>query len=471
MQQHISGDYYIASKLPFNDLQAHKNIQTWLVQHGYSMLWSNCQSSDMVRIGFLSRVQTFTFRDDLQKHITTSKEWKADPFQFRVYFDSFNAKTKSAHVLMIDVERPKVDSGLHFFQAWYNGKLKNSPNCIEYLFLPLYKKFYTEDERLKIITDHHHHLGKDSVVAIKGLKSLESVVKLVSGVHTTIRKLLLSVPAPNTTSGKLFIQVERQPVENWLLCCFYASDATKITPKLASLEDSLKKFVAPDSWADLFVDGNGLSFSGQAAPLVKNKKNKIIFQEPSPETTAYVTQSFQTLFKPKEKRPATDMEDPKQQSTVVTPATRVKQSVSYADATTQQHPKLVLPEGYKSPELSSPTITTIVPHTPAQPVTAFNFKPLVEEEAFKELTVISNQHSGALLELRECCAHLCASQKKMSEEITAMNRNFNEKFDIMADRMDDMYESINSLKHSPTRGSKLRKELHALPEVTLLESS
>jgi hypothetical protein len=165
-QLHISGDYYIASKPSFQDLREHKNVQTWLVQHGYGMLWSNCQSSDMVKIGFLSRVRTFTFQDDLQKHITSSPEWKAAPFHFRIYFDSFNSRTKSAHILMIDVERPKIEVGLQFFPTWYDGKLKNSPICIEYLFLPLYKKFYTDDERLKIITDHHHYLGNDSVVAL-----------------------------------------------------------------------------------------------------------------------------------------------------------------------------------------------------------------------------------------------------------------------------------------------------------------
>jgi len=62
-----------------------------------------------------------------------------------------------------------------------------SPNCIEYLFFPLYKKSYLEDERLKIIADHKHYIGTDSVVAMKGLQPLDNLIKLVSGVHTTIR--------------------------------------------------------------------------------------------------------------------------------------------------------------------------------------------------------------------------------------------------------------------------------------------
>jgi hypothetical protein len=471
-QLHISGDYYIASKLSFQDLQEHKNVQTWLVQHGYGMLWSNCQTSDMVKIGFLSRVRTFTFRDDLQKHITSSPEWKAAPFQFRIYFDSFNAKTKSAHVLMIDVERPKIEVGLQFFQTWYNGKLKNSPNCIEYLFLPLYKKFYTDDERLQIIADHHHHIGNDSVVALKGLKPLDDIVQLVNGVHTTIRKLLLSLPAANTIPGKLFIQIERQPVENWLLCCFYSSDTAKITNKLASLQESLKKFVSPHSWSDLFTDENGIMFSGKAAHLTRNKKNKMVFQEQSPQTAAYVNQSFQTLYTPKTKRPATDMEEQPPEQAVVTPAGKATSSVSYAMVVApQQQPNQVAV--VTPPAITNTAVTSIIAQTPvaSQKITSFQYKPLAEDEAFKELAAISNQHSSALLELRECCASLCVSQKKMSDEIVAMNKTFNEKFDIMTHRMDDMSETLNSLKHSPTRGSKQRKELHSLPDIALYGTS
>ncbi|MFN9982945.1 MAG: hypothetical protein ACK53Y_23655, partial [bacterium] len=124
------------------------------------------------------------------------------PFQFRIYFDAFAAKGKVAYVLMIDAERPKIDQALHFFQSFYDGKKRNSPNCIEYFFLPLYRKSYSEDDRLKIIADHKHFVGNDSVVAMKGLHPLDNLVKLVSGVHTTIRHLLLSVPTKDC--GNLF---------------------------------------------------------------------------------------------------------------------------------------------------------------------------------------------------------------------------------------------------------------------------
>jgi hypothetical protein len=238
-------------------------MQTWLAQNGYSILWNACQTANMVRIGFLNRVRSFTFRDDLHTYITSSAEWKQNPFHFRRYFDAFGSKDKTAYVLMIGVERPKLEIGIQFFQMWYNGKQANSPNCLQYLFLPLYKKTYSEEERHKIVIDHEYHIGSDSVVAIKGLHPLDNLVKLVNGVYTTIQRLLLSVSAANTVTGKLFVQIERQPVPNWMLCCFHSRDATKVTLKLATLEDTLKKAVPQDHWNTLFLDEDGLKFSGQ----------------------------------------------------------------------------------------------------------------------------------------------------------------------------------------------------------------
>ena len=98
-----------------------------------------------------------------------SAEWKAAPFHFRLYFDAFTAKGTTAHVLMIDVDRPNIELGIRFFQQWYNGNLVNSPNNLPYMFWPLFKKSYTDEERIKIIGDNSHYIGVDSVIGLTGL--------------------------------------------------------------------------------------------------------------------------------------------------------------------------------------------------------------------------------------------------------------------------------------------------------------
>jgi aryl carrier-like protein len=56
----ISGYYHISTSIAFEDLCSHPTISHWLHLHGYFLVLSKCQSSDMVKIGFLTRVRSFT---------------------------------------------------------------------------------------------------------------------------------------------------------------------------------------------------------------------------------------------------------------------------------------------------------------------------------------------------------------------------------------------------------------------------
>jgi len=108
-QKTLAVDFYEQTKYNFDEFLSHQGIVTWLMQFGYSMVKSCCQTADMVRIGFLSRIRGFTLRDDFQDFIASSKEWKVNPFHFRIYFDAIGAKGRSAHVLMVDVDCPSID--------------------------------------------------------------------------------------------------------------------------------------------------------------------------------------------------------------------------------------------------------------------------------------------------------------------------------------------------------------------------
>ena len=110
-QKHISGDFHIATKLPFEELKEHPTFRMWLLQNGYNTMRSNCQTADMVHLGFLSRVCGFTYHDDLQDYITSSQHWKDKPFHFKMYFDAFTTKGKTADVLMIDADCPNIKAG------------------------------------------------------------------------------------------------------------------------------------------------------------------------------------------------------------------------------------------------------------------------------------------------------------------------------------------------------------------------
>jgi hypothetical protein len=283
----LSRDFCISTRLTFDSLKEHPAFNTWLMHNGYNVLYNACQLANMVKIGFLSRVRGFTVRGDPQDYIMSSAEWKATPFHFRLYFDAFITKGKTAHVLMVDIDRPNIDVGIKFFQQWYNGELSNSPNNLPYMFWPLSKKNYMDKERLRII----HHVGSDSVIGLTGLQPLDSLVQLVNGKHTTIRRLLLSIPAAGTATGQLFMQVECQTTNDWILCCFQHQDTSKVILHLGSLEESLRWCVHPTSILQLFLSSEGITFTSQVAQLTKGR-NRLPRLEVPTHTENYVSQSM-----------------------------------------------------------------------------------------------------------------------------------------------------------------------------------
>jgi hypothetical protein len=261
------------------------------------MTLNGCQSSDMVHIGLLTRVRGFTYQDDLRTHIINSNKWKENQFHFHLYFDSFSSTMKGqfTYVLMVDVDHPSIETGMNFFQEFFDGDRRNSPNNLAYLFLPLYRKTYTDEERRNIIKDNEHHTEGTNVVAMSGLADLNTVVLLTQGVSTTIHHLLLAVPASGTSTGKLFQQVERQAGNDWLLCCFPTVDTAKVLLWLSSLESLLKKYVEQQHHGKLFASQDQtLKFNGRAAPI-KRGKTRYTIQEVPEATSTYAKKALGKL--------------------------------------------------------------------------------------------------------------------------------------------------------------------------------
>jgi hypothetical protein len=319
----LSGDFHIGTKLTFDEVKNHKDFMTWFHMNGYNVFLNSCQTSDMVHIGFLSRVRTFTYRDDICAHIMNSELWKGNPFHFRLYFDTFstNAKGSLTYGLMIAADRPSIEKGMAFFQSYFDGDQFNPPNKLAYLFLSLFRKNYSDDERLTIIKDNDHHTENVSIVALSGLNNLNTVVNLNQGTKTTIRHLLLAIPA-QTSTNKLFMQIERQPSNQWLLCCFYTTDAANVSLRLGSLENLLKRYVKIDDYSLLFTSPDySLQFNSQAAPVKKGRSQKVI-QETPETTTTYARTAMQKLCPLNPKRLAVEYaESPGTAQPVIPPQT------------------------------------------------------------------------------------------------------------------------------------------------------
>jgi hypothetical protein len=447
-QKTLSGDFCISTKFPFESIREHPAFNTWLMHQGYNVTYNACQTADMVKIGFLSRVRGFTFRGDLQDYIMGSAEWKASPFYFRLYFDAFTVRKETAHVLMIDVDRPNIELGIRFFQQWYNGTLTSSPNDLPYMFWPLFKKTYSDEERHKIIIDNAHHIGTDNVVGITGLHPLDSLVQLVNGTYTSIRKLLLSIPASGTVTGQLFIQVERQNTNDWLLCCYYQQDTSKVTLRLLTLEDSLRKCTHPTSIPLLFTSSSGLSFTNQVGQFTKGRHRVLPRMEVPSYTADYVTQSMQRLYTPTAKRQAMEMDT----------------SHTNTDGKPAAMPRVV----------TTTYATAVAPVTPLVSTTQTVYHSQDEVDVVQDLRATTVQHSNTLAELCKCCESLAISQQRLSTNVTAMNDDMNKKFLVLVEANEKFDERFNQIAvtlenlQNPTTSipSKMHKDIHGLPDIT-----
>lgn len=434
----LSGDFHINTKVSFDELKSHRNLSTWFHLNGYNITISGCQTSDMVRIGFLSRVRGFTYRDDMHEFITNTEQWRQNTFHFRLYFDIFSSGTKgkNTYVLMIEVDRPNIEKATTYFQQNFNGDKPNSPNKISYLFFPLYRKTYTEDERLSIIRDNDHHTENDSVVGIHSLNNLNTIVKMTQGIHITIRHLLLAIPCQGTSNGKLFHQIERQANNEWHLCCFHTMDTTKISLKLANLETLIKRFIHVEDHKNLFLDpAKPLKFSGQAAPIKKGKPKIPILEVPE-ETLKYTSQAFTKLFTPIPKRPATPQIIENLNETLNTPQTRITINTP-------------------SPQILENSISNNID-------TTSNNADLSDKVKSVEID-IKNQNNR-LARLEDICSQLATSTQNLSTQLLSMNQNMNE-------RLIEMANSVDLLHQHPTqRTTKYQKFHHGLDEDTTTQS-
>ncbi len=139
-------------------------------------------------------------------------------------------------------------------------------------------------------------------MALSSLRDLNSLVTLRQEISTSIRHLLLAIPAQGTSTSKLFLQIERQAGNDWLLCCFSTTDSTAVTLRLSSLDSLLKKYVKPEDHHKLFSSEDGsLKFNGQAAPIKKGK-SKYIIQEVPEAISSYANKAMQKLHTATAKR-------------------------------------------------------------------------------------------------------------------------------------------------------------------------
>jgi hypothetical protein len=253
----IAGDLHIATTLSFEEVCNHPTITNWMTLNGYYLILSDCQSSDMVKIGFLSRIRPFTWREDLRTTIKDTLEWRENPFQFRMFYGSLscNKKSKTAPVLLVEVERGNISAGLAFFCNMFDGENLLSPCGIPYLFLTLYQNTLTDKEREKIIDDINHHVGYTQLIRLYGLEDIDNHITLQQNVKVKLRKLLLNLRAPQS-STRLFCQVEKEANKESVLCAFDSDLYEVVMANLPNISLLIRQCIIEADWKNVFCNAD-----------------------------------------------------------------------------------------------------------------------------------------------------------------------------------------------------------------------
>ncbi len=249
----LAGDFHLTTTLSFDELSSHPKLSIWMTLQGYYMVLCSCQSPDMVRIGFLSRVRLFVWREDMVEAIKSIVEWDKNPFQFHLYPGSisFNKKGVMAPDLMVAVKRDQIKNGLDFFCSVFDGESPLSPCSIPYLFLTLYQNQLTDSEHHQIIEDANLHIGQVSLVHLHGFKGMDCLVTLHQGIAIRLRTLLLRLRTAK--SSKLFLQIEREADLALIVCAFHTVDTELTMSSMSNLSSHLRQCIMESHYDKAFL--------------------------------------------------------------------------------------------------------------------------------------------------------------------------------------------------------------------------
>jgi len=257
----------------------------------------------MVKVGFLSRVCPFIWREDLHNMIKDTHEWRENPFHSRLYPGSLscNKHGMMVPVLMIDVERDNISSGLDIFREQFDRSTPLSPCGIPYLFFTVLQNQLTNTERKAIIDDINHHISSTQFVHVYGLSDIYTLVTLWQNVTIRLCMLLMGLCAPQT-NHRLFIQVEKDPNPDAIILAFNSVDYETVMDNLPRLSSFIKQCVCNQDHLKIFTHDDFSIIIGSKTILIKKGSYQISSKPIPVDTQEHTSFALSKMVKQPEKR-------------------------------------------------------------------------------------------------------------------------------------------------------------------------
>jgi hypothetical protein len=306
--QTITGEFHLSAKKPYKELMAHPDMKTWFAYHCYGHKYSEHQVSPMIRIGFLTRVRTITYRDGLRDYIMKHPLWNTPQypsFHFTLHFRTLKTrhpKPMQTMVLNINAEKIHMDTACSLFQELFDGNRRDSsPNEIPYTFIPTTGNFFTDSDIPKIIHDNEQHTTSYGVILITGLNHLDTKVGLQNNTCTTIHTILNSLPlGKGNNSTTLFSQIEQQPNTDWVVCVFTTNNKEYVHNRLHLIEQEIKRILKDEEIERTFIDT--FKISGMKTPVSSKSQPRLRAQSVSTSAVTHTKQILSNLANPPAKR-------------------------------------------------------------------------------------------------------------------------------------------------------------------------
>mmetsp|Transcript_16712 Transcript_16712/g.23826 ORF Transcript_16712/g.23826 Transcript_16712/m.23826 type:complete len:563 (-) Transcript_16712:152-1840(-) len=279
----LSGNMVLESSLPFQGL--HNKLSDWLSNNNYTMSLSECQTSELVTVGILTKFSFTLNKNDLTTNLQNiiSDLPEEESFMFTLRLDKWFCRAGEnggVDMLFVAVERNKINQGIAFFCRMYDGVNKKVPDGHNLWFVPTYQIEITDAVRERIGQEQRSWRGEEVACFVTGFHDLSTRVRLRDGSTSTIRNLLyrFSTNDPTCPRKTLIHGIDRCPIhEGWIYVKYNRADATIFCRQAKHLASEINKMLEDGEERKVFTNVDvGIQFGGEITKTYSahSKKSK-----------------------------------------------------------------------------------------------------------------------------------------------------------------------------------------------------
>lgn len=336
----LSGNMVLESSLPFQGL--HNKLSDWLSNNNYTMSLSECQTSELVTVGILTKFSFTLNKNDLTTNLQNiiSDLPEEESFMFTLRLDKWFCRAGQnggVDMLFVAVERNKINQGIAFFCRMYDGVNKKVPDGHNLWFVPTYQIEITDAVRERIGQEQRSWRGEEVACFVTGFHDLSTRVRLRDGSTSTIRNLLyrFSTNDPTCPRKTLIHGIDRCPIHaGWIYVKYNRADATIFCRRAKHLASEINKMLEDGEERKVFTNVDvGIQFGGEITKTYSVTNQKSRSKQPGP-AEASTLDHFHTIISKMQnvavKRPPVTPDQPQQRRS---PQSSSTHSQSYATAT------------------------------------------------------------------------------------------------------------------------------------------